>query len=475
MGIALYNTLTRRVEPLEPMTPGVVRMFVCGPTVYDLAHVGHAKTYTQFDFLARYLRLRGFKVTYAQNITDIDDKIIRRAHELGREPRDVAAEFEDAYRQDMSALGNTEVDVYARAHDHIDEIVAQVRALVDRGHAYQLDDGWYFDLSTFPGYGKLSGRTEAAEGDSVARIDENDAKRNRGDFALWKARKPGDPSWDTSLGPGRPGWHIEDTAITEALFGPQYDLHGGAVDLIFPHHEAEIAQMEAASGKEPLVRHWVHTGLLRVDGAKMSKSSGNFLTVRDALAMSDYRTLRYAFLSQQYRSSMELSVTALEQARSARRRVENFARQVDRSAQEASMAVDAAEEAWTEMLMRLDDDLDTPAALAVLFGYIREQNRSDLQPGPSAGQLLDRVNELFDVFDLEVRSADDAEIEAELVRRAELRKARDFAAADQIRDTLASRGIVIEDTADGTRWWLADDTDSDDDRDQAAPGVSADG
>lgn len=296
MAIALYNTLTRRVEPLEPMTPGVVRMFVCGPTVYDLAHVGHAKTYTQFDFLARYLRARGFEVTYAQNITDIDDKIIRRAAESGRDPRDLAAEFEDAYRQDMATLGNTSVDVYARALDHIDEIVAQVQALIERGHAYQLDDGWYFDLSTFSGYGKLSGRTEVAEEDSVARIDENDAKRNRGDFALWKARKPGEPFWDTPLGPGRPGWHIEDTAITEALFGPQYDLHGGAVDLIFPHHEAEIAQMEAASGKEPLVRHWVHTGLLRVDGAKMSKSSGNFLTIRDALAMGDYRTLRYAFL-----------------------------------------------------------------------------------------------------------------------------------------------------------------------------------
>jgi cysteinyl-tRNA synthetase len=458
MAISLYNTLTRRVEPFEPMTPGVVRMFVCGPTVYDLAHVGHAKTYTQFDFLARYLRARGLEVTYAQNITDIDDKIIRRAAESGRDPRDLAAEFEDAYQQDMAALGNTSVDVFARAHDHIDGIVAQVRTLVDRGHAYQLDDGWYFDLSTFPGYGKLSGRTEVAEEDSVARIDENDAKRNRGDFALWKARKPGEPFWDSPLGPGRPGWHIEDTAITEALFGPQYDLHGGAVDLIFPHHEAEIAQMEAASGKVPLVRHWVHTGLLRVDGAKMSKSTGNFLTVRDALAMADYRTLRYAFLSQHYRSSMELSATALEQARSARRRVENFARQADRSVDESAAAVDAAEATWATIVERLDNDLDTPAALAALFEYIREQNRSELAPGPSAERLLQRVNELFDAFDLDVHPVDDAEIEAALARRAELRSARDFAGADQIRDALSSRGIVIEDSANGTRWWLAKDS-----------------
>jgi cysteinyl-tRNA synthetase len=456
MAIALYNTLTRRVEPLEPMTPSVVRMFVCGPTVYDLAHVGHAKTYTQFDFLARYLRARGFEVTYAQNITDIDDKIIRRAAEAGREPRDLAAEFENAYRQDMEALGNTSVDVYARALDHIDEIVAQVQALIERGHAYQLDDGWYFDLSTFSGYGKLSGRTEVAEEDSVARIDENDAKRNRGDFALWKARKPGEPFWDTPLGPGRPGWHIEDTAITEALFGPQYDLHGGAVDLIFPHHEAEIAQMEAASGKEPLVRHWVHTGLLRVDGAKMSKSSGNFLTIRDALAMGDYRTLRYAFLSQHYRSSMELSATALEQARGARRRVENLARQIDRSIDEPTATVDAAETTWATMIERLDDDLDTPAALAALFEYVREQNRSSHRPGPSAERLLQRVNDVFDTFDLATRTVDDSEIEAALARRTELRKARDFAGADQIRDALTGKGIVIEDTASGTRWWLAD-------------------
>jgi cysteinyl-tRNA synthetase len=456
MAIALYNTLTRRVEPLEPMTPGVVRMFVCGPTVYDLAHVGHGKTYTQFDFLARYLRARGFEVTYAQNITDIDDKIIRRAAEAGRDPRDLAAEFEDAYRQDMDSLGNTSVDVHARALDHIDEIVAQIQALIERGHAYQLDDGWYFDLSTFPGYGKLSGRTEVAEEDSVARIDENDAKRNRGDFALWKARKPGEPFWDTPLGPGRPGWHIEDTAITEALFGPQYDLHGGAVDLIFPHHEAEIAQMEAASGKEPLVRHWVHTGLLRVDGAKMSKSSGNFLTIRDALAMGDYQTLRYAFLSQHYRSSMELSATVLEQARGARRRVENLARQIDRSVEETAVAVDAAETTWATMIERLDDDLDTPAALAALFEYVREQNRGSHRPGPSAERLLQRVNDVFDTFDLATRTVDDSEIEAALARRTELRKARDFAGADQIRDALTGKGIVIEDTASGTRWWLAD-------------------
>lgn len=454
MTVVLYNTLTRTKTELAPASPGTVRMFVCGPTVYDYSHVGHAKTYTQFDLLARYLRKRGFDVTYAQNITDVDDKIIRRATETSVEPRELAERFERAYQEDMAALHNTSVNIVARAHDYIGQIVEQVQALVDRGHAYRLDDGWYFDLSTFPEYGKLSGRTVARAEDSVARIDENTDKRNPGDFALWKARKEGEPFWDTPLGPGRPGWHIEDTAITEALFGPQYDLHGGAVDLIFPHHEAEIAQMEAASGKQPLAEHWVHTGLLRVDGAKMAKSSGNYVTIRDALAVNDFRTLRYAFLSQHYRSSMELNATTLDQAKASRRRVENFARLIDRDVVETPDALEATERARRAIFERLDDDLDTPAALAELFDYIRQQNRTGATPGASAAALLADVNDLFDAFDLERHTIDEAEVDQLLAERRALRAARDFARADGIRADLKARGIVIEDTAEGTRWWL---------------------
>jgi cysteinyl-tRNA synthetase len=453
MSIYIYNTLTKRKEAFEPMTPGVVKMFVCGPTVYDLSHVGHAKTYTQFDFVARYLKKRGYKVTYAQNLTDIDDKIIRRSHELGVEPRELAVKYEVLYFEDMSALRNNSVDTFGRAHDHIDDIVAQVQQLIDRGHAYQLDDGWYFDLSTFPDYGKLSGRTEVEAEDSVARIDEHAQKRNPGDFALWKARKPGEPYWDTPLGQGRPGWHIEDTAITEALFGPQYDLHGGAMDLIFPHHEAEIAQMEAASGKAPLVRYWMHTGLLRVGGAKMAKSAGNFMTIRDALKITDFRTLRYAFLSQHYRSSMELNEVAITQARNARRRVENFARLIDTSRPESDASVALAESARDRFYERLDDDFDTPGALATLYEFIREQNRGKEPPGQEACALLRDVDELFDAFDLEDRKVDGTDIEAELTRRRQLRKARQFGEADKIRHSLQERGIMIEDTSDGTRWW----------------------
>lgn len=452
MSVRLFNTLTKRVEPFEPMTPGEVRMFVCGPTVYDFSHIGHAKTYTHFDFVARYLKRRGYRVTYAQNITDVDDKIIKRAAELGVAPRELSARFEARYLEDMAALRNTSVDTYERAHDHIDDIVAQVQALIDRGHAYRLDDGWYFDLSTFPDYGKLSGRTHVEAEDSVARIDEHAGKRNPGDFALWKARKPGEPYWDTPLGPGRPGWHIEDTAITEAVFGPQYDLHGGAVDLIFPHHEAEIAQQEAASGKVPLVRYWMHAGLLRVDGAKMAKSAGNFLTIRQALELADFRTLRYAFLSRHYRSSMEFNDATLAHARAARRRVENFARLVDRGHTESPAALELVAQTRERFFAHLDDDLDTPAAVAVLFEWVREQNRTGEPPGPAALELLREVDGLFDAFDLEA-SREDAYVEAELARRRELRAAREFAEADKIRDALRDRGIAIEDTAGGTRWW----------------------
>lgn len=450
----IYNTLTRRKEQFIPMEPGVVRMFVCGPTVYDLSHLGHAKTYTQFDLVARYLRARGYQVTYAQNLTDIDDKIIRRAAELGISPHQLAKDNEQAYLEDMAALHNTSVNVYERALDHIDDIVAQVQALIARGHAYQLDDGWYFDLTTFPDYGKLSGRTETRPEDALSRVDENEQKRNPGDFALWKARRPGEPHWDTPLGPGRPGWHIEDTAITETLFGPQYDLHGGAVDLIFPHHEAEIAQMEAASGQTPLVRYWMHTGFLRVAGDKMAKSAGNFTTIRDALAKSHYRTLRYAFLSQHYRSPMELGDDTLEQAHGARRRVENFWRLID-AGHDDQATRDLTERAREQFYDRMDDDFDTPGAFRVLFDYIREHNRSDRPPGSAVGEFLNEVNALFDSFHFEndEASTEDAIIDQLIAERRRLRSEKKYADADAIRDDLKARGITIEDTADGTRWW----------------------
>lgn len=446
--LTIYNTLTRRKERFVPRHDRHVQMFVCGPTVYDLSHVGHAKTFVQFDIVARYLRFCGYSVEHVQNITDVDDKIIARANEVGVPAHDLARRFERAFIDDMRALHIDSVDTYARAHDFVSQIVDQVQRLIRKGCAYELDDGWYFDLSTFSGYGKLSGRTMTMADDAVSRIDEHHGKRNAGDFALWKRSKPGEPCWNTPLGPGRPGWHIEDTAITESIFGPQYDLHGGAADLIFPHHEAEIAQMESASGLAPLATYWMHAGFLRTGGAKMSKSLGNFQTIREALRDVDYRTLRYALLSHHYRSAMELTSDVLDAAHAARTRIEAFVRSVDRNDNKPDAGADAAREAFYR---RLNDDFDTPGAFASLFTFIREANRRDEPPGGRTWEFLAEFNSLFDVVVLDQQKDD--EIDARVRARDELRQQGRYEEADQIRAELASEGILISDTVEGARWW----------------------
>ena len=454
MAVEVWNTLTRRKEPIEPIEPPLLRLFVCGPTVYDASHIGHAKTYTQFDLAARYLRYRGFDVNYVVNITDIDDKIINRAHELEIDPAELSRDVEARYREDMEALGNTSVDRYARATEFIDQIVSQIDRLIAKGNAYELPDGWYFDIDSFPDYGKLARRRALAADDAVSRIDENPLKRHPGDFALWKMRKPGEPYWDTTLGEGRPGWHIEDTAITEALFGAQYDMHGGAVDLIFPHHEAEIAQMEAISGRAPLARYWMHTGFLNLVQEKMSKSLGNFFTIRDVLKTVDARVLRYFLLSHHYRSPIDYDPEMLEQAAAALKRLENFVLRLpadDGGAVPESAEVRDAREA---MLAALDDDFDAPAALGALFAFIRDQNRRD-QPAAGARRLMEDFDRIFRVLpagDAADAGGDDAWIQERVDERQRMRSGRNFAEADAIRDELAGLGVVVEDTAGGVRW-----------------------
>jgi cysteinyl-tRNA synthetase len=450
MAIEIYNTMGGKKQPLEPFEPPRIELFVCGPTVYDFSHLGHGKTYTQFDFIARYLRYRGYDVFYLQNITDIDDKIIRRAAERDVAPEALAAEFEQCYREDMEALGNTSVNQYARAHDFIDQIVDQIKRLRDKGFSYEIPgDGIYYDIHAFAGYGKLSGRSELAADDSVSRIDENPDKRNPGDFCLWKARKAGEPFWATELGEGRPGWHIEDTAITEHYFGPQYDIHGGAVDLIFPHHEAEIAQIEAASGLDPMVRCWMHTGFLNMKGEKMSKSLGNFVTIRNALERLDYRILRFFYLRTHYRSQAEMTDDGIDQARQSLERLQNFVRSVDRERDDADSAP-AVDEFRTAFQQSLDDDFNTSKALGLLFDFIRDRNRAG-NPGRRVFQMLQEVNGLFDVLDF-VTDTEDDEIQQQVDLRQRLRAEKKFAEADQIRDRLLDEGIVIEDSAAGSRW-----------------------
>jgi cysteinyl-tRNA synthetase len=453
MAIAVWNTLTRCKEPIEPLAPPSLRLFVCGPTVYDASHLGHAKTYTQFDLAARYMRHRGFDVEYVQNITDIDDKIISRAHELGIAPEELARQQEERFLEDMRSLGNTSVDRYARATDFIDQIVSQIERLIEKGHAYELPDGYYFDIETFPDYGKLARRRNLGPEDAVSRVDENPLKRHPGDFALWKRRKPGEPYWESPLGEGRPGWHIEDTAITEALFGAQYDMHGGAVDLIFPHHEAEIAQMEAISGRAPLARYWMHTGFLTLRDTKMSKSLGNFFTIRDILQTTDARVLRYFLLSHHYRSPIDYDPELLEQAAAGLKRLENFLLRLPEDDGEPSAEATRARDA---MLVALDDDFDTPAALGVLFAYIREQNRGD-RPAPGSRRLMEEFDQIFGVLPTGEAASngegeDDAWIQSQVDRREQLRAERKFAEADEVRDRLTAMNVVVEDTADGVRW-----------------------
>jgi len=446
--IFLTNSLTRKKEKFVPIVEKKVNLFVCGPTVYDHSHLGHAKTYTQFDFLVRFLRYLGFDVFYLQNITDIDDKIITRARQSNIPWKDLTQKFEKLYIEDMQKLNNTSVTKYARATDYIGQIVKQVKTLMEKGFAYKIDDGIYFEISKFPEYGKLSGRTELMQGDSVSRIDENTQKRGWNDFCLWKFSKSGEPSWKTEIGDGRPGWHIEDTAITETFFGPQYDIHGGAVDLIIPHHEAEIAQMEAASGKRPLVKYWLHTAFLMVDGRKMSKSLGNFYTINDVVKKGfDPLALRYLFMGAHYRETLNFTWSSLEAAQNGlnrlRSQVSNLKSQIDRTVLSQEKE-DKVETFRNDFFGALSDDLNTPKALAVFW----EMLKSNIPSGDKydLAMSFDEVLGLnLKSQKLNVKSEIPENIKTLISKREELRKERRYDEADKIRDEIQKLGFEVSD------------------------------
>lgn len=448
MTIRIFNTLTRSKEEFKPMEEKKVKMFVCGPTVYDYSHIGHAKTYTAFDAIVRYLRWRGFDVFYLQNITDLDNRIIVRAKEVGVTPKELAVKFEEEYYKDMEALGITSITKYARATDFIPAIISQVKTLIEKGFAYEIEDGIYYDLSKFSEYGKLSGRTTLEAEDAVTRIDDSVKKRNRGDFCLWKFSKPDEPTWETELGNGRPGWHIEDTAITESHFGPQYDIHGGARDLIFPHHEAEIAQMEAASGKKPFVRYWIHTGFLTVNGQKMSKSLGNFITIRDALKEWTPQELRFLYISTHYRSPIDYSRKSLESARKSLKRLNEFMRKVKDGKDNFDKSL--IEETRKKFIEAMDDDFDTPRALAVIFDFVREVNK--VGGGKKAYNLMKEFDEIFGILSEVKEEKLPKEVEEFIKKREEVRKRGDFKTADKIRKQIKELGFAIEDTDEGVKW-----------------------
>jgi cysteinyl-tRNA synthetase len=449
----LYSTLSRKTEEFIPFKDGQVHFFVCGPTVYDYAHLGHAKTYVQMDTLARILRDQGYEVTYIQNITDIDDKILARANEKHITWQALRDQFETAYHDDMLALHNESVSQYARATDYIDDIILQVQTLQEKGHAYTIDDGIYFEISTFADYGKLSGRREVKENDSLARIDQSDQKRGWNDFCLWKFEKPGEPSWEAPFGKGRPGWHIEDTAISEHFFGPQYDIHGGAVDLIFPHHEAEITQMEAASGLVPFVRYWTHTGFLTIDNTKMSKSLGNFHTIRSVIEQGhDPMAIRLFMLQSHYRSAVNFNWEALE---ATANRLRNWRAFADLQFQLPSNGTFSFDSHLTDVTQALADDLNTPLALSVLDTAIAAADKAHEQDQLGATELKAFLQLVDNLLGLGLAERDDLSDgqKSLLAERQIARQSKAWQKSDQLRDELLQQKIGVRDTADGAIWF----------------------
>ncbi len=458
LGIRVYNTLTGKKEPLPRTRAKLLRLFVCGPTVYDHAHIGHARTYIFFDFFAKYLRTRNVTLKYVQNITNVDDKIIKRAAAEKKNPLMLANELTREYLRDMRALRITAVDAYAPATKFIPEIVRQVQTLIRKGYGYEIPgDGWYYDISKFKDYGKLSRRTAAQAEDALSRIDESVEKRNRGDFCLWKFSKAGEPTWKTALGAGRPGWHIEDTAISAHYFGPQYELHGGGMDLKFPHHEAEIAQQEAASGKKPFVKLWMHTGMLTVEGEKMSKSVGNFVSIRSFLARHSPLLLRFAFLAHHYRMPLDYNEKLIADAKKTLEGVSLLLGKIAlarRAKRGGTTALDT-KPYLQRFHAALEDDMNTPAASAELFSLIGKAQpilwQLSLRSLAALEKELRASFKLFGIiFEKPVLSPRVAKI---LKEREAFRSRQQFAHSDRLRKELDALGFSLEDTPAGPFVW----------------------
>ncbi len=460
MTLKIYNDLHREKEPFEPLEPGKVRMYVCGMTVYDYCHLGHARVVVVFDVVYRYLKARGYEVTYVRNITDIDDKIIQRANEQGIPFHELTRKFIDAMHEDFAALGVEPPTLEPRATEHLDEIIRMIQALIDKGHAYLAENGdVYYDVRSFPGYGKLSGKS-IDDLEAGARVEPGEGKRDPLDFALWKAAKPGEPAWDSPWGRGRPGWHIECSAMSTSALGDTFDIHGGGADLTFPHHENEIAQSEGATG-HPFVRYWMHNGFVRVKEEKMSKSLGNFFTIRDILRQYRPEEVRYFILTSHYRSPLNYDEEHLLNARKALDRLYTALRGLPEA---ESGEADAYVEKFNAAM---DDDFNTPEALAVLFELVREINRvrqSDEQKAARMAAELKRLGGILGILQEDpeqwlkgapkggAEGLSDAEIEALIQKRLEARKNKEWAEADRIRDELKSKGILLEDTPQGTTW-----------------------
>ncbi len=465
MALVVYNDLTRKKEEFVPIEKGKVRFYVCGPTVYDFFHIGNARPFVVFDVFRRYLEHCGYEVKYVQNFTDIDDKMIKRANEMGITVPQLAEQYISEYYKDADALGINRATVNPRATHEIEEIIKIVSILIEKGHAYEADGDVYFDVQSFPEYGKLS-KQSIDELQSGARIDIDERKKQPLDFALWKASKPGEPFWESPWGKGRPGWHIECSAMSTKYLGETIDFHGGGSDLIFPHHENEIAQSECSCGCR-FVNYWVHNAFLTIDKEKMSKSLGNFMTVRDIRQKFNPLVLRYFLMSAHYRSPINFSKEGLEQAQSALERLANcrsdmkFAMTNRTSGEKDTVLEEALTAAENGMNDSMDDDFNTAGALGSIFEAVRAVNvhltehaECDMASLKKAEAFFETVQKIFGLFpsDAADSEGENAEIDALLVERTEARKAKNFKRSDEIRDLLASRGITIEDTPQGPRW-----------------------
>jgi cysteinyl-tRNA synthetase len=458
----IYNSLTRRKEPFETIEPERVRMYVCGPTVYDKAHVGHAMSSIVFDVVRRYLEYKGYQVKHVMNYTDVEDKVIRRAKDLGMDPLALGERYRGEYDQHLRDLNILAATLYPRASEEIGAILEMVKGLVDKGYAYAVDGDVYFEVSRDEDYGRLSGR-RVEDMRAGLRLEVDERKKDPADFALWKAAKPGEPTWDSPWGQGRPGWHIECSAMIRHHLGEQIDIHGGGNDLVFPHHENEIAQSESLTGR-PFARYWVHNGMLQLRGEKMSKSIGNLVTVDEFLSQHEGEALRMVILNSGYRSPLTFTDEVVGQAERALERLRGALKPAvpgENPAPEAeALLADQVAATQAGFLAGMDDDFNTPAALGQLFDLVRGINQArDAGAGAAAlGSAQNVLRELTGVLGLRLETGRSAQqqagpfIELLLQVREELRRAKQWALADRIRDRLAELGVTLEDGNDGTTW-----------------------
>lgn len=457
----IYNTMTRQKEELKPITPGTVKIYACGPTVYNLIHIGNARALCVFDTLRRYLEFRRYKVFYVQNFTDVDDKIIKKANELGKTAHEVSENAIREYFTDADGLNVRRADVHPKVTENMDIIIDIVKTLIEKGFAYEADGDVYFETSKFPEYGKLS-HMPLEDLQAGARIEVGEKKRDPMDFAVWKAAKPGEPYWDSPFGKGRPGWHIECSAMSRHYIGDTIDIHGGGADLIFPHHENEIAQSECATGQH-LANIWMHNGMLNVDGAKMSKSKGNFFMVRDLSKEYGYEPIRFMLLSVHYRSQLNYTLDVIESCKAALQRLYTCRDTLNRAIEAApegeasAQALADVKEAQEQFIRVMDDDFNTADGISTIFELVRKINTAVSAGNATKGTLKaynDEFTALTNVLGLLYNNNDEEQIPAEITelieKRKEARKAKDFALADSIRDQIKALGWVVEETRQGT-------------------------